>query len=566
MSYKALLFCPDEAAARLVTQVLSELEFTVELSFEPFVTVKKLSEEHFDALVVDCNDEQNASVLFKGARNSDLNHSSLCVAVVDGQAGLAKAFKIGANLVLTKPINVEQSKNTLRVARGLLRKNAAPTQGATGSPAAATHTQAATPHHSDANLHDHSHAAAAASSPAPDTYRPSMPSTLLEAQQEKTPAAASQLVASTEPKSGSSEKSVAQSHFLGFGGSAAGHGGSAAAPALAPERPSSIHAPSAETRPATEIKSAPPLATHDSIQSTYTLKPAPLPAEVTPHPFPSIHVKSSSSKAPWIAIVVLIAAAAGYFGWRKFQPLQYLKSKTTTSSRQLGSPEQAAADAKPSPEVSAASVEPANGTASSASSTPAGVAETSGATSFSSNSAPEGFPTKENIDVGNPAEGPEAAITVVAKPEPIQVNRKPAVLAVNHTQSTPIPAPPLLVAPSANSSDSTLAGLVATNVIVPKPSGTLQISQGLTQGLLIKKVPPTYPSSALQMRKQGTVELMASISKTGAISKIRVLGGDPTLARAATEAVKQWKYRPYLLNNEPVEIETQITINFRLPN
>src|SRR5438270_3814078 len=126
MSYKSLLFCPDEATARLVTQVLSELEFTVELSFEPFVTVKKLNEEHFDALVVDCHDEQNASVLFKGARDSNLNHSSLCVAVVEGQTGLAKAFRIGANLVLTKPINIEQSKNTLRVARGLLRKNTGP--------------------------------------------------------------------------------------------------------------------------------------------------------------------------------------------------------------------------------------------------------------------------------------------------------------------------------------------------------------------------------------------------------------------------------------------------------
>src|SRR3954470_17065498 len=142
MSYRALLFCPDEAAARLVTQVLSELEFTVELSFEPFVTVQKLTAEAFDAVVVDCANEENAALLFKGARNSSVNHSSLCVAVVDSQMGVAKAFRIGANLVLTKPINIEQSKGTLRVARGLLRKSepgkpAAPSTTAplaTGSP------------------------------------------------------------------------------------------------------------------------------------------------------------------------------------------------------------------------------------------------------------------------------------------------------------------------------------------------------------------------------------------------------------------------------------------------
>src|ERR1700682_5718535 len=122
MSYQSLLFCPDEKTARTVTQVLTELEFAVEPCSEPFAAVKKLMGEHFDAIVVDCDNEQNATLLFKSARNSTSNQASLAVAVVEGQAGVAKAFRIGANLVLTKPINVEQAKGTLRVARGLLRK------------------------------------------------------------------------------------------------------------------------------------------------------------------------------------------------------------------------------------------------------------------------------------------------------------------------------------------------------------------------------------------------------------------------------------------------------------
>src|SRR5271166_3519019 len=122
MSYKSLLFCPDEKTARVVTQVLSELEFQVEPCNETFAAVKKLMAEHFDAVVVDCENEQNAALLFKSAHNSGSNQTSLAVAVVEGQSGVAKAFRIGANLVLTKPINVEQSKGTLRVARGLLRK------------------------------------------------------------------------------------------------------------------------------------------------------------------------------------------------------------------------------------------------------------------------------------------------------------------------------------------------------------------------------------------------------------------------------------------------------------
>src|SRR5262249_54594673 len=124
MGYQALLFCPDEKTARTVTQVLTELDFTIETCSEPFAAVKKLTTQHFDAVVVDCDNEQNATLLFKSARNSTSNQSSLAVAVVEGQAGVAKAFRIGANLVLTKPINVEQAKGTLRVARGLLRKGA----------------------------------------------------------------------------------------------------------------------------------------------------------------------------------------------------------------------------------------------------------------------------------------------------------------------------------------------------------------------------------------------------------------------------------------------------------
>ena len=120
---KLFVFCPDEKTARTVTQVLTELEFAVEACTEPFAAVKKLMGQHFDAIVVDCDNEQNATLLFKSARNSSSNQTSLAVAVVEGQAGVAKAFRIGANLVLTKPINIEQAKGTVRVARGLLRKS-----------------------------------------------------------------------------------------------------------------------------------------------------------------------------------------------------------------------------------------------------------------------------------------------------------------------------------------------------------------------------------------------------------------------------------------------------------
>jgi len=86
----------------------------------------------------------------------------------------------------------------------------------------------------------------------------------------------------------------------------------------------------------------------------------------------------------------------------------------------------------------------------------------------------------------------------------------------------------------------------------------------MMEGNLIYRVQPEYPTLARSARIQGTVMLSAIISKEGTIENLRVLAGHPMLVRPAIEAVNRWRYRPYVLNNEPVEVETQITVNFSL--
>jgi protein TonB len=81
---------------------------------------------------------------------------------------------------------------------------------------------------------------------------------------------------------------------------------------------------------------------------------------------------------------------------------------------------------------------------------------------------------------------------------------------------------------------------------------------------LLHKVQPLYPAIAREARIQGTVELQAIISKAGTVENLVVVHGHPLLVAAAIDAVRQWRYRPYLLNNEPVEVETEITVNFVL--
>jgi protein TonB len=113
---------------------------------------------------------------------------------------------------------------------------------------------------------------------------------------------------------------------------------------------------------------------------------------------------------------------------------------------------------------------------------------------------------------------------------------------------------------------SSLPNLGTGNAGVKPMLQTLSVSQGVSQGLLYKKVAPSYPPNALRMHVEGTVELLATISGEGNITHIKLVSGNPQLAEAASNAVKQWKYKPYLLNGEPVEIQTQVTVNFKLPH
>jgi protein TonB len=86
----------------------------------------------------------------------------------------------------------------------------------------------------------------------------------------------------------------------------------------------------------------------------------------------------------------------------------------------------------------------------------------------------------------------------------------------------------------------------------------------LLEGSLIRRVQPTYPPLAKAARIQGPVVMFAIISKAGTIENLRTISGHPMLVPAAIDAVGQWRYRPYILNGEPVEVETQITVNFIL--
>ena len=112
-----------------------------------------------------------------------------------------------------------------------------------------------------------------------------------------------------------------------------------------------------------------------------------------------------------------------------------------------------------------------------------------------------------------------------------------------------------------------IGGIISsTPVAVPKVATPqrVRVSQGVSNGLLIRKVQPAYPPLARQARIQGQVLLQAQISKDGSIENLQLISGHPMLAPAAIEAVKQWRYKPYMLNGEPEAVDTQVVVNFTL--
>jgi protein TonB len=99
---------------------------------------------------------------------------------------------------------------------------------------------------------------------------------------------------------------------------------------------------------------------------------------------------------------------------------------------------------------------------------------------------------------------------------------------------------------------------------LPAASKRVRISQGVTKGLLIQKIEPKYSPLALQARIKGQVLLRAIIGKDGEIKELEVLSGHPMLVPAAIAAIKQWRYRQFMLNGEPLEVETSVTATFQI--
>jgi CheY-like chemotaxis protein len=121
MSLQLLVLCSDDKIVRVLRRVLSDLEIDVEICIDADSAVRKLTRRRFEAVVVDCNDEDVAAAVLKSVRSAPCNKRSIAVAMIDGQNAVRSAFALGAHFVLYKPISAERARTSFRAARALMK-------------------------------------------------------------------------------------------------------------------------------------------------------------------------------------------------------------------------------------------------------------------------------------------------------------------------------------------------------------------------------------------------------------------------------------------------------------
>jgi len=342
-------------------------------------------------------------------------------------------------------------------------------------------------------------------------------SSLLEAEEAVSKTETSVMVAgpsslSSSPIAGVLPAKPLAAHFVGAG-TGAGQG-AAAAPARAPEP---------ETSGSSE--KAAKISGQNAVPATITK-------------LAEQEVESGNKKWLAIAALVLAVAAAGYVGWTKLHPftsgaasLMHLNSAPSIPAAPPATPP-AASEPTPAesadtnlsqPPASQTKAQPAVGTPAPKQTVPA---------PKSMSNAPTSVPSP-------PASAPQEVLVVSSQPAAPTSFPKPSA-------DQPVPSAPTVMEVTSSSGDQAISSIVAnSSASVPAPAlEATRVSQGVAQGLLIKRVQPIYPPQALSMHLQGAVELLASIGKDGGVTNLKQLSGDRTLGRAALDAVKQWKYKP----------------------
>jgi periplasmic protein TonB len=535
--HHALLLSPDDQAVSAITGVLEEMSVTCERPLDGASAAQKLSSQTFDLVLVDCENLPAAKLIFDVCRRGKNGNNPVPIAIVDGRAGLPTAFRLGAELILTKPVAKDQARSTIRTAVSRVRKDvptddnvAAHTASAGGqqerTSAAAASSQLTNYSDPASNLASNSAFGASLSIP---SYASKMKSALDEVD---APAASRSSRQSTS-------FSVTPSFELPSELSASGTASDPTPPVAMSDDPVMAEIEETELKKS-ELESS-------KLSNSEPDKPAPIlaPTKSAAQSASSKPQVQPKRRGPLVALLMFALVGAGFYTAWMYQP----------GFRELAQPQidgvlalvgmahqQSAPPAKASAVVKPTVIEPTVAKPTD---------QLSAATSLPASQTPAN--TNQTVSVpANPAPGSSAGAPATSTPGAAAPANVPAPLASSATKPVVLPA---ATASAAATSDAQLPGEKTAIILSSKGA----------EKRLAHSVPPKYPAEAGSADTQGTVVLKTVVDEEGKVDGVRLVEGNATLAPAAIQAVKQWRYRPYMRDGKALPFQTVVIIDFQRP-
>ncbi len=540
----ALLLSPDDQAVNAITGVLEEMSVTCERPLDGVSAAQKLNSHSFDLVLVDCENLPAAKLIFDVCRRGKNGDKPVPIAIVDGRAGLPTAFRLGAELILTKPVAKDQARTTIRAAVSRVRKGVQTKESVPAQPASAASASDVMTGAGITEERELAAAAAATSSqltsfaePAPSFVPTSVPNADSATLTAPAPSAKMHSAVDTDedeidaspvspkltpPQSASAATSLSES---------------SAAPAVSvnfepkpPLKPSDD--PVLAELERTELEESQQLAkSKQEISEPAKAAPTQPAAKAGAPVYSSYQQGRKRTRGLLVAFLMLVLAAGGFYAAWTYQPgfraiVQPQIDRLLIAVGMALPPTPATSSAKPSTPV--------------APSTPAVPASASPTYPTQIQSTGQGrgstAGSATNSATGSTTTSAAASAPVVAKPE---VNQ-PRTLAKD-SAATP------------------------SNAQLPREASSIILSSKGAEKLLAQSVPPKYPVEARSVPAEGTVVLKEVVDENGKVEGVRLVEGNATLAAAAINAVKQWRYRPYIRDGKAQPFQTVVIVDFQRP-
>jgi TonB family protein len=533
----ALLLSPDDQAVSAITAVLEEMSVTCERPLDGVAAAKQLNSHNFDLVIVDCENLPAAKLIFDVCRRGTGGKSPIPIAIVNGRAGLPTAFRLGADLILTKPVAKDQARSTIRGAVNRVKKEQPASAGETAqlnitqtgtadagldSPQAQASSNEVA--HSEAQIPAETQALAAAASSQGQSVHEAV---TMSASASAVPTMSASTSASSEPDSASATKGTTGAE--------------------------------ASTSGTTRQFSDDPVVAE--LERTEAGPEASSPAPI----FSAYHQnegKQSTTRGPLLALVALALVCSGlYAAWMTqpgFRTLvqpqveQVLSLVGMAPHTQTSAPAPVRVKPVAPPAQASAPVSPVG-------SGPSAEAAATDATGSSASPTAATGTTTPQIAPSSPASNTAAQTPGVAASAANGTTASPAT--ANHGNRTG--SDKTVAAPNSGSQKSADAKNAETGP--PSADTAVVLSSIGAEKRLIRSVPPSYPASARSSGVEGPVVLKAMVDENGKVSSAQVVQGNAALTEAAVNAVKQWRYRPYIRDGKVVPFQTVVQIDFPRP-